>query len=221
MRSGRGALVLAISGALLLAGMLCVGSRLSREASLSSFTTDLAGRSEAQRTNIVRALGRLDGTVIPPGAEFSFNAVVGRRVIEDGYERAPAMGVGGVQDTPGGGICQLSSTVYNAALLADLRIVERWPHMRPVRSVGPGRDATVAYGRFDLRFVNPHGSSIRVVGHAEGDRLVVGIRGGAPLGHAVTVRVESVPQGDRRLRVLTWRRSGEREERISDDLYPL
>ena len=213
--------VLALAGAALLAGTLIAGSRLGREVSLASFTTDLAGRSEAQRKNIVLGLARLEGTVIPPRALFSFNETVGRRVIDDGFERAPALTLEGVQDSPGGGICQLSSTLYNAALLAGLGIVERWPHLRPILSVGPGRDATVEYGRFDLRLLNPHPFSVRLGGRVEGERLVVEIRGGAPLTRSVSVRVERTREAGRQMRVCTWRRVGDREERVSNDLYPL
>ena len=196
-------------------------SRLGRDVALASFTTDLAGRSEAQTKNIVLGLARLDGRIIPPRAVFSFNETVGRRVIEDGFDRAPALTLDGVRDSPGGGICQLSSTLYNAALLADLAIVERWPHMRPILSVGTGRDATVEYGRFDLRLLNPHPFSIRLAGRVEGERLVVEVRGSAPLPHGVTVRVERTQEAGRHVRVCTWRRVGDGEERVSNDLYPL
>ena len=221
LMSRRAAWVMALAGMVLLGAVVAGLARLGREVVLASFTTGVAGRSEAQRNNIALGVARLDGVIVPSRAVFSFNEAVGARVLEAGYERAPALTFRGVRDTPGGGICQLSSTLYNAALLAGLDIIERWPHLRPVASVGPGRDATVEHGRFDLRVRNPHPFAVRLAGRLEGERLVVEIRGGTPLPRPISVRVECSSEMGRLVRVCTWRRVGEREERMSSDLYPL
>ena len=186
---------------------------------LASFTTDLENRTQAQRANIAVALERLDGDVIMPGRSLSFNGTVGRRCVDEGYEPAPGYAAGQVADTPGGGICQLSSTVYNAALLAGLRIDERAPHARSVRSVGRGRDAAVVYERSDLRFTNPYTFPVKLRARVVGERLVVEVTGSRPLPAQVTVRVEeSRAAGGVEARL--WRRIGTREEMVSADVYP-
>lgn len=218
MRERRGVLVLALAALLLLGGGWIAAARAGRECVLAAFTTDLSNRSEAQRVNIRRALARLDGRVIVAGGSFSFNDAVGQRLLEEGYVPAPAYERGGVADVPGGGICQLSSTLYNAVLLAGMRIDERSPHLRAVRSVGPGRDATVLFGKWDLRWTNPHPFAVRLRGNAAGERLVVEIRGSRPLPDPVSVEVERVAAADG-LRVQTWRRTGGRVEMVAEDRY--
>lgn len=191
----------------------------TRQVTLSSFTTDLFNRSDAQQTNIRLAASKLDGVTLRPGATFSFNDTVGRRCVEDGYAPAPALEAGGVVASPGGGICQLSSTLYNAALLAGLRIVERSPHLARVRSVGPGRDATVLYGRYDLRFANPYPFAVGLHTRIVGDRLICELTAAHPLPAPVSLRVDSSPTVSG-LRCQLWRRIGTVETRISDDVYP-
>jgi vancomycin resistance protein VanW len=123
----------------------------------SGFSTTLVGRSPEQIHNAGRAALDLNGTIIPPGCVFSFNKLVGARDGEKGYARAPMIdGSGYLQEIPGGGICQLATTIYNAALYAGLEIVERHPHSRAVSYVSPGRDATIATWRKDLKLKNPH-----------------------------------------------------------------
>jgi vancomycin resistance protein VanW len=123
----------------------------------SGFSTTLLGRSPEQINNAGRAALDLDGTIIPPGCVFSFNKLVGARDGEKGYARAPMIDDSGyLQEIPGGGICQLATTIYNAALYAGLEIVERHPHSRAVSYVPPGRDATIATWRKDLKLRNPH-----------------------------------------------------------------
>ncbi len=123
----------------------------------SGFSTSLAGRSPAQMHNAGRAALDLDGIIIPPGGVFSFNELVGGRDREKGYVQAPMIDdLGYLQDIPGGGICQLATTIYNAALYADLEIVERHPHSRSVFYIPPGRDATIATWRKDLKLRNAH-----------------------------------------------------------------
>ena len=121
------------------------------------FATSLAGRSPQQRGNAARAALDLDGVIIPSGGIFSFNERVGARDSLKGYVPAPIINDrGGLSDTPGGGICQLATTIYNAALEAGMEIVERHPHSRSVGYVPPGRDATILTWRKDLKLRNPH-----------------------------------------------------------------
>jgi len=121
------------------------------------FSTTLTGRSTGQRGNAARAALDLDGTLVAPGALLSFNERVGAREAAKGYTPAPIIGVrGDLSDIPGGGICQLATSIYNAALEAGMEIVERHPHSRAVGYVPPGRDATITTWRKDLKLRNPH-----------------------------------------------------------------
>lgn len=104
---------------------------------LSRYTTSLQERTPSQLHNIRQAAQSLDGVYIQPRAVFSFNQVVGPRTLERGYLPAPVFMVAETLDSVGGGICQVSSSLYNAALLAGLEVVERHPHYRPVESVPP------------------------------------------------------------------------------------
>jgi vancomycin resistance protein YoaR len=118
---------------------------------LGTCTTAL-GADAVRNRNIRLAGGAVNGTVIMPGEEFSFNGRTGGRTADKGYADAPAISNGKLVDAPGGGVCQVSSTVYNAALLAGLEIVERHHHSWPVSYVPVGFDSTVdwASGK-DLR----------------------------------------------------------------------
>lgn len=120
------------------------------------FSTSLQLRSEQQRHNTATAAHDLDQVIIAPGETFSFNQRVGARDSGKGYRAAPMITASGLlEDIPGGGICQLASTIYNAGLLAGMQVVERHPHSRTVGHVPPGRDATIASWRKDLKLKNP------------------------------------------------------------------
>lgn len=163
----------------------CAGSR-----EVANYSTALAGRDENQRKNISLGAKKLDGLILSPGEVFSFNASVGKRLRQTGYRDAPAILNGGVFESPGGGLCQLSSTLYNAALLADLKIVERHPHLFRVRSVPPGRDAAVLYDTCDLKFRNPFPTPIRIQAGLSGERLLVKILAARRLKENVEITVE-------------------------------
>ena len=116
----------------------------------TTYTTNVPNRN----TNIRLACEILNGTKIAPGATFSFNRTLGYTSRDRGFLEAGIL-VNGVPDTGmGGGICQVSSTIYNVVLNAGLRVVERHPHSAPVGYVPVGRDATVSYGSADFRFQN-------------------------------------------------------------------
>ena len=172
------------------AAVALVHSNSQRE--LASFSTDLAPRDGAQRHNIVRAASKIDGTVLRPGMEFSFNKTVGLCGVAQGYERAPTIIDGELRPAWGGGVCQVSSTLYNAALLANLKITERHAHSRRVRSVPPGRDATTAFGIADLRFVNTTASPITIRTKSSRTRLTISILGKGDPEIAADVRTEVI-----------------------------
>ncbi|MFH0801380.1 MAG: VanW family protein [bacterium] len=160
---------------------------------IANYSTELAGRDSAQRKNISLGAEKLDGLILSPGEIFSFNASVGKRLRQSGYRDAPAILNGGVFESPGGGLCQLSSTLYNAALLADLKIIERHPHFFRVRSVPPGRDAAVLYDTCDLKFRNPFPSPISIKAGLDGERLLIKIQAARPLKKNVGITVEKFP----------------------------
>lgn len=144
--------------------------------------------------NIETALGRLQGLVIKPGKAFSFNWFVGRRTARRGYLPAPVLFQDKKSIQIGGGICQVSSTLYNAALLSDLEILERHRHSSPITYLPLGLDATVAYGYKDLRFKNPHPFPIRISANIAEDTLTISILGEKKLPYdiEVTTRVAEI-----------------------------
>ena len=131
---------------------------------ISSFSTKYDASNVNRSTNLLIAANKINGRVLMPGEVFSFNAVVGKRTIEEGYKDAKIYADGGVVDGLAGGICQISSTLYNAVLLANLEIVERRNHSYPASYIQVGRDATVVYGVKDLQFKNSRSYPIKIEG---------------------------------------------------------
>jgi vancomycin resistance protein VanW len=110
----------------------------------------------AQKTNIDLTLKRLNGQILKPGEAWSFNKVVGPRTERRGYLLAPSYLEGETQGTLGGGICLVSSAVYQLALRSGLVTLSRTPHLKTIRTVPAGLDATVWYGQADLVIQNPY-----------------------------------------------------------------
>ena len=130
---------------------------------LSIFTTRYDASNYNRTTNLRLASNKINGKVLMPGEVFSYNKVVGERTISAGYKEAAIYAGGRVVDGLGGGICQISSTLYNAALLANLEITDRSNHSFVTSYVGAGRDATVVYGVIDFQFKNSRKYPIRIV----------------------------------------------------------
>lgn len=133
----------------------------------TNFNTGQVGRSK----NINMAAKYLDGYVIPPGEEFSFNEAVGPRTKEAGFEEALIIVDDQFAPGLGGGVCQVSSTLYNSALRAGLKITERTRHSKVIRYVPVGLDAAVSYGYLDLKFINNTDSYIAVCAEVHGGTL--------------------------------------------------
>lgn len=121
---------------------------------LAAYQTRFDPLNQNRSGNIRLAAQALDGYLLPPGGTFSFNAVVGPRTVDTGYSEAIVIENGQFVPGIGGGVCQVSSTLYNVALRAGLKVIERHRHSLPVGYVAPGTDATVAYGFIDLEFLN-------------------------------------------------------------------
>jgi len=121
---------------------------------LGAFTTNFSIWKRNRSRNIEMVASHFEGIVIQPGEILSFDAITGPRTEAQGYYLAPMYIRSRIELSPAGGACQVSTTIYNAALLAGLEIVERAPHSRPCSYVPYGRDATVAWGAVDLKFRN-------------------------------------------------------------------
>ena len=129
---------------------------------LSFFSTNYDMSNKDRTTNLELAAEKINGTILSPGEEFSYNTTVGARTISNGYKEAKIYSNGKVVDGIGGGICQISSTLYNAAMFANLNITTRYNHQFLTSYVAPGRDATVVYGVKDLKFINNRSYPIKI-----------------------------------------------------------
>ena len=129
---------------------------------LSTFSTNYSVRDKDRTTNLTLAANKINGTVLMPGETFSYNTVVGARTIAAGYKEAPIYLSGQVVDGLGGGICQITSTLYNAVVYANLEIVERTNHQFVPSYVTASRDATVVYGSIDFKFKNNRNYPIKI-----------------------------------------------------------
>lgn len=121
---------------------------------LSTFSTKYDASNTPRTTNLKLAMNKLNGVVVSPGETFSYNKTLGKRTAEAGYREAGGFAGGRVVQTLAGGICQISSTLYDAVVYANLEIVERHNHMFLAGYVGAGKDATVVYGAYDFKFKN-------------------------------------------------------------------
>lgn len=130
---------------------------------LSTFSTKYDASNKARSKNLELAASKINGTVVMPGETFSYNQVVGERTIAAGYQEAKIYENGKVVDGLGGGICQISSTLYNSVLYANLEIVSRRNHQFLTSYVDAGRDATVVYGSTDFKFKNTRNYPIKLV----------------------------------------------------------
>ncbi len=144
---------------------------------LGKYTTDFSSSSLDRAHNIYLASSKINGYVLAPGEEFSYNEVVGPRTVEHGFKMANVYVGNTVQPGIGGGICQVSSGMFNAAVYADLEITERRNHSLPVSYVPMGRDATVSYGAVDFKFKNNYSNPIEIRVICDGRKNIVSFHG--------------------------------------------
>ncbi len=140
-------------------------------------TTRYSERERNRTHNIRKAASSINGIVLLPGDTFSYNEVVGPRTIREGFRKAPVIVKGELVPGDGGGVCQVSTTVYMAALQAGLQIVQRSHHAFPIHYAPPGLDATVVYGAIDLRFRNTTPCPIALIAEAKNGKMVVRVLG--------------------------------------------
>ena len=166
---------------------------------MAQYSTSFAGSSEGRCQNIILAASKIDGYVLNPGEKFSYNEVVGPRTEAAGFKVAHVYVGTKVVDGIGGGICQVSSALYNAVVLADLKTVTRVNHSIPVNYVPLGRDATVSYGTIDYVFQNDKSHPVSIKAAIEGTTLTVSIVGTSEMDYTVefqTKYVSSIPYSE-------------------------
>lgn len=144
---------------------------------LATFSTKYQASNVNRTTNLRLAANKINGKVLLPGEEFSYNKVVGERTIQAGYKEAAMFANGEVVDGLGGGICQISSTLYDAVVMANLKITHRRNHQFVTSYVGAGKDATVVYGSQDFKFVNTRNYPVRIEATVSGGIAKVTIWG--------------------------------------------
>lgn len=163
---------------------------------LGKYKTTFNQGDVSRSSNIELAAKLINGTVLMPGEEFSYNTIVGKRTQEAGFKVAHVYMNNEVADGIGGGICQVSSTLYCAVLYANLEVLERVNHQLTVSYVPAGQDATVDWGNIDFKFKNSTEYPIRINTHAEGGTMYSSIEGYREIREDVElipVRVASVP----------------------------
>ena len=144
---------------------------------LATYTTRYDVSDVDRSTNLRLACEKINGVVVLAGEIFSYNNTLGPRTAAAGYKNAKIYENGAVVDGLGGGICQISSTLYNTVLLANLEIVERRNHQFVTSYVPAGRDATVVYGATDFKFKNTRTYPVRIIASAQNGIATVSIYG--------------------------------------------
>lgn len=144
---------------------------------LGEYSTKYNAANTNRSTNLALAANNINGKIFLPGEEFSYNKEVGERTTARGFKEAHIFSGGKVEDGLGGGICQISSTLYCATLIADLEITERKNHQMYPEYVEPSLDATVAWGSVDFKFKNNRKTPIKIEASAKGGTAKVIIWG--------------------------------------------
>lgn len=193
---------------------------------ISSFSTSFKSSSFMRVNNIKVCINAINGTILMPGETFSFNDVVGERTKERGYMEAPVIIDNKIESGIGGGICQVSSTLYNAILKAGIQNIERINHSLPSSYVELGLDATVDWQNIDFKFVNTLNYPIYIEGHTENGNLYINIFSNSDLSKKVYVIENDVNRNDSVYKVKVIRKTYENgmlinSEFISNDTYAL
>lgn len=133
------------------------------EKEIASYSTKIYTKESDRQNNISVACSTLNGTTVKDGDTFSFTKTVGKTSTSKGYEKADVFVDGEVEHALGGGICQVSTTLYNAVrTVSKLDVTERHSHSNEVPYIAEGKDAAVAYGSYDFKFVNNTGNTIKI-----------------------------------------------------------
>lgn len=144
---------------------------------IASYKTNIYDTDENRIYNIKLACKKLNGHIVKANTEFSFNNVLGSMGEADGFKKALGFDSNGNDiKVYGGGICQISSTLYNAVLIANLKVTERHAHSKRVHYVPKDKDATVFYGGPDLKFINNTGKNIQINAQTDGYTVTVSLK---------------------------------------------
>ena len=142
---------------------------------LGSCRTEFDSGQKGRTNNLRLAAEKINGIIIMPGEIFSFNGSVGPTAKQNGFMKANVFSKGRLIKNYGGGVCQVSSTLYNACLEGGLEIVERHPHSGRVNYVPKNRDAATSYGGIDFKFKNNYNSPVAVNASVEGGSLICSV----------------------------------------------
>ncbi|MGN4668301.1 VanW family protein [Bacillus cereus group sp. MYBK234-1] len=190
--------------------------KINSKKPMAEFKTSLIGRNENVRENIERAANKLNGVIIPSNKEFSFNEVVGITDQAHGYKNAPVILNNKLVQAAGGGVCQVSSTLYNAVLLANLEIIYRINHSHQVGYVHAGLDATVADNGPDFKFKNNTETPIYIQTILQNNQLILRLFGKTNE-DIVSIYVKTIEQTDSKLRVNTYRKVEDKNKKVLKD----
>jgi vancomycin resistance protein YoaR len=146
-----------------------------RSNKLGSYSTFFKKSNTERSHNISLATNAINNYVVFPGETFSFNEVVGERTKEKGYKQAPVIVKGELTEDIGGGICQVSSTLFNAVDLEGIKIVERYAHSKEVPYVPPGKDAAVSWWGPDFVFKNIYNQPLLILASTKDGSLIIDI----------------------------------------------
>ncbi|HEY9759423.1 MAG TPA: VanW family protein [Oculatellaceae cyanobacterium] len=174
-----------------------------------------------QKLNIHKVAAKIDGIVLRPDEEFSFNGRVGPRTVEKGYFQAPSYIGTGSYSTPGGGICVISSALYQDALLAGLTVTERVAHNRTMLTVAPGLDATVWYGGADLKFKNTSNQPVQIHCAVDDEVVTVSLHGQTKPVSAPILTTRELPSSRDQIAVEVLLTKNSNTKVISRDVYTL
>ena len=190
---------------------------------LETYTTRLNPNKKGRTTNVRVASQSINGTILKPGTTFSLNDTVGKRTPQRGYKKAIIFANRQLKTDYGGGVSQVTGTLFNAALEAGLPIVTYRVHTRPVDYISLGRDATVSWGNFDMKFKNNTPAPIYISYQLSGSRLTARLFG-HKTGNQVKIRVKSQRVGEREIHAQlyrTIRRNGKviTKQRVGRSIY--
>ncbi|MDE7550791.1 VanW family protein [Bacillus tropicus] len=182
---------------------------------IAEYSTPMAGRNGNQSFNVNKSANTLSGVIVAPDETFSFNGRVGVTDAAHGYKSAAVYSQGKVIQSAGGGVCQVSSTLYSAALRADLGIVSRSNHSMPVNYLPLGQDAAVADYGPDLKFKNNTGNHIYIQAFSNGGSITTRIFG-TNTGKNVEVSSQVISRTNDKITAVTYKKVTQNGEVISN-----
>ncbi|PDY45238.1 VanW family protein [Bacillus pseudomycoides] len=182
---------------------------------IAEYSTPMAGRNGSQSFNVNKSANTLSGAIVAPDETFSFNKRVGITDAAHGYKSAAVFLQGKVVQSAGGGVCQVSSTLYGAALRADLGVVARSNHSMPVHYLPLGQDAAVADYGPDLKFKNNTGKYIYIQASSNGSSITTRIFG-TPTGKNVEVSSKVIGETENKITAVTYKKVTQNGQVISN-----